>query len=259
MRWEKVAGEALALPDPPAPAGTIEAQLTRTIPEGAYPALPAGEFSILEAYVRALRGAQRLIHLENQFLWSPEIVEILEDKLAHPPSDDFRLIVILPAKANNGEDDTRGMLGRLVEADKRAGGRRLLGATIQSRTGERSGPLYVHAKIGIVDDAWIAVGSANLNEHSLFNDTEVDVISADPGLAREVRLRLWAEHLEREAGELAGDPATLFDELWVPIAAEQLERRRAGAPLTHHLLELPGVSWRADRLRGPLQSLVVDG
>jgi phosphatidylserine/phosphatidylglycerophosphate/cardiolipin synthase-like enzyme len=259
MRWEKVAGEALALPDPPAPAGAIEAQLTRTIPEGAYSALPRGEFSILEAYVRALRGAQRLIHLENQFLWSPEIVAILEDKLARPPRDDFRLIVILPAKANNGEDDTRGMLGRLVEADRCGGGRRLLGATIQSRTGERSGPLYVHAKIGIVDDAWIAVGSANLNEHSLFNDTEVDVVSADPGLARDVRLRLWAEHLEREAGEIAGDPATLFDELWVPIAAEQLERRRAGAPLTHHLLELPGVSRRSDRLRGPLQSLIVDG
>ena len=126
--------------------------------------------------------------------------------------------MILPAKANNGEDDTRGMLGAARRGRQARRRRRLLGATIQSRTGERSGPLYVHAKIGIVDDAWIAVGSANLNEHSLFNDTEVDVISADPGLAREVRLRLWAEHLEREAGELAGDPATLFDELWVPIA-----------------------------------------
>ena len=45
--------------------------------------------------------------------------------------------------------------------------------------GERSGPLYVHAKIGIVDDAWLAIGSANLNEHSLFNDTEVDVVTCD--------------------------------------------------------------------------------
>jgi phosphatidylserine/phosphatidylglycerophosphate/cardiolipin synthase-like enzyme len=151
------------------------------------------------------------------------------------------------------------MLGRLVAADAAGGGGRLLGATIQSRTGERSAPLYVHAKIGIVDDAWIAVGSANLNEHSLFNDTEVDVVSTDAGLARETRLRLWAEHLEREVGEVDGDPATVFDELWKPIASEQLERRRAGAPLTHHLLELPGVSRRADRLRGPLQSLLVDG
>jgi hypothetical protein len=47
--------------------------------------------------------------------------------------------------------------------------------------------------------------------------------------------------------------------VWRPIAAEQLARRRAGEPLTHHLVELPGVSRRADRLRGPLQSLVVDG
>jgi hypothetical protein len=29
--------------------------------------------------------------------------------------------------------------------------------------------------------------------------------------------------------------------------------------MTHHLLQLPGVSRRAERLRGPLQGLVVDG
>jgi phosphatidylserine/phosphatidylglycerophosphate/cardiolipin synthase-like enzyme len=259
MRWEKVAGEALALPEEAAPAGTVEAQFTRTIPEGMYPALPRGEFSILEAYQRALRSARELIHLENQFLWSPEIVSVLEDKLRRPPGDAFRMIVVLPAKANNGQDDTRGMLGRLVAADRDGGGGRFLGATIQSRTGERSGPLYVHAKIGIVDDAWLAVGSANLNEHSLFNDTEADIISTDAGLARDTRLRLWAEHLEREVDAVAGDPAAIFDALWKPIASEQLERRRAGAPLTHHLLELEGVSRRSERLRGPLQSLVVDG
>jgi phosphatidylserine/phosphatidylglycerophosphate/cardiolipin synthase-like enzyme len=182
---------------------------------------------------------------------------VLEDKLRHPPGDDFRLVVLLPGKPNNGRDDTRGMLGRLVAAD--AGEGRLLAATIQSRTGNRSGPLYVHAKIGIVDDAWLAVGSANLNEHSLFNDSEVDVITCDPRLARDTRLRLWAEHLEREPADVAGDPARLVDELWRPIASEQLVRRRAGAPLTHHLIELPGVSRRAARLRGPLDALVVDG
>ena len=72
----------------------------------------------------------------------------------------------------------------------------------------------MHAKIGIVDDAWLAIGSANLNEHSLFNDTEVDVVTCDPQLARATRLRLWAEHLERE--DVDGDPAT--------------RRRRALAP-----------------------------
>jgi phosphatidylserine/phosphatidylglycerophosphate/cardiolipin synthase-like enzyme len=117
----------------------------------------------------------------------------------------------------------------------------------------------VHAKIGIVDDAWLAVGSANLNEHSLFNDSEVDVVTCDPRLARDTRLRLWAEHLERDVDAVAGDPARLFDELWRPIAAEQLARRQAGEPLTHHLIQLPGVSRRASRLRGPLDALVVDG
>jgi phosphatidylserine/phosphatidylglycerophosphate/cardiolipin synthase-like enzyme len=256
LRWEAVTREALELPDP-LPVGETTVQLVRTMPEHAYRALPRGEFSVLEAYMRALRSARSLIYLENQFLWSPEVVSVLEDKLRDPPTDDFRVVVLLPARANNGADDPRGMLGRLVAADD--GGRRLLAATIQSRTGERSGPLYVHAKIGIVDDAWLAVGSANLNEHSLFNDTEVDVVTCDAALARDTRLRLWAEHLERDRDAVSGDPARVVDELWRPIASEQLERRRRGEPLTHHLVALPGVSRRSDRLRGPLQSLVVDG
>jgi phosphatidylserine/phosphatidylglycerophosphate/cardiolipin synthase-like enzyme len=258
LRWEATTGKALALPEAEdlALAGDTTVQLVRTMPEGAYPVLPRGEFSVLETYVRALRGARRLIYLENQFLWSPEIVSILEEKLRRPPSDDFRVVVLLPHKANNGQDDTRGMLGRLVAADD---GRRFLAATINSRTGERSGPRDVHAKIGIVDDAWLAVGSANLNEHSLFNDSEVDVVTCDAALARGTRLRLWGEHLERPVEAVDGDPARVIDELWRPIAAEQLERRRRGAPLTHHLLELAGVSRRSRRLLGPLDALVVDG
>jgi phosphatidylserine/phosphatidylglycerophosphate/cardiolipin synthase-like enzyme len=268
MRWEAVAcrqgilrrgggpgaGHALPLPERISPAGDVTAQLVRTVPERAYPAIGRGEFSTLEAYMRALRSAQRLIYLENQFLWSPEVIEVLEAKLREPPSDDFRVVVLLPHKANNGQDDTRGMLARLVSADD--GAQRFLATTIHSRSGERSGPLYVHAKIGIVDDAWLAVGSANLNEHSLFNDTEVDVVTCDERLARDTRLRLWREHLETEPLE---DPARAIDEQWRPIAAEQLERRRRGEPLTHHLLELPGVSRRSRRLLGPLDALVVDG
>lgn len=42
-------------------------------------------------------------------------------------------------------------------------------------------------------------------------------------------------------------------------AGEQLSRRRAGAPATHRLLELPGVSRRSRRLLGPLEGLIDDG
>jgi phosphatidylserine/phosphatidylglycerophosphate/cardiolipin synthase-like enzyme len=254
LRWHAVTGEELGAPETPAPAGDVEAQLVRTVPETAYVALHEGEFSALEAYVRALRSAQRLVYLENQFLWSPEVAEILEAKLRAPPCDEFRVLVMLPQKANNGQDDTKGILGRLLAADD--GGERLLAVTLHSRSGERAGPLYVHAKIGIVDDRWLAIGSANLNEHSLFNDTEVDVVTCDARLARETRLRLWEEHLE---GPADGDPTRVVDERFAPIATEQLERRDAGAPPTHRLIRLPGVSRRSARLTGALDALVVDG
>ena len=100
----------------------------RTVPEKIYRSLPRGEFTILEAYLGALRGAQQLIYLENQFLWSSEVVGILRDKLLHPPNDSFRLVLVLPARPNNGADDTRGQLGVLADADGGAG--RFLACTL---------------------------------------------------------------------------------------------------------------------------------
>lgn len=256
-RWGSVTGEHLEDTSPPAAAGEVELQVVRTVPEKIYDFLPKGDFRILEAYTRALRSARKLVYLESQFLWSAQVVEILAGKLREPPSDDFRIVVLLPAKPNNGADTTRGQLGVLAEADN--GADRFLATTISARSGGLTGPLYVHAKIGIVDDAWLTVGSANLNEHSFFNDTEMNVVTCDRTLARETRLRLWAEHLERPVEEVSGEPARVIDELWRPIAKEQLERRERDEPLTHRLLELPGVSRRSMGLLGPLDSLLVDG
>jgi phosphatidylserine/phosphatidylglycerophosphate/cardiolipin synthase-like enzyme len=256
-RWHAVTGETLDRTPPPPEAGATTVQVVRTVEEDMYDELPRGDFRILESYVRALRSARRLIYLENQFLWSPEIVELLVDKLRNPPADDFRVVVLLPAKANNGHDDTRGQLGVLVEADD--GGERFLAATIRSLSGERDDPLYVHAKVGIVDDRWLTVGSANLNAHSLMNDTEMNVVTDDADLARRTRVRLWAEHLELdEATVAASEPAAVVDEHWRPVAYEQLGRRDAGLPPTHRLLALPGVSKRARRLLGPLEGLADD-
>src|SRR5205823_324934 len=179
---------------------------------------------------RALRSARRLIYLENQFLWSPEIVSVLAEKLRNPPDDDFRLLVLLPAKPNNGNDDTRGQLGVLAEADGDPS--RFLACTLYQE-GANAHPIYVHAKIAIIDDAWMTVGSANLNEHSLFNDTEMNVVTRDRDLARRTRIRLWAEHLGLSVGELQGDPAEIIDSAWRSVAEEQLRRRQNDEPLTH--------------------------
>jgi phosphatidylserine/phosphatidylglycerophosphate/cardiolipin synthase-like enzyme len=207
-----------------------------------------------------VRGARELIYIENQFLWAPELVSIIADKLRHPPTPDFRVVILLPAKANNGADGTQGQLSVLADADDGQG--RLLGATIRSLSPVegRADPLYVHAKVCVVDDRWLIVGSANLNAHSFFNDTEACVVSDDAQLAPDTRVRLWAEHVELDENDVAGKSVRdLVDEHWLPIAGEQLARRQAGAPPTHRLLKLPGVSKRSRRLLGALSGLVDDG
>jgi phosphatidylserine/phosphatidylglycerophosphate/cardiolipin synthase-like enzyme len=257
MRWGEVADQMLPPPARSEPAGDVELQIVRTIPEGVYESEPRGDFRIVESYLRALRSAERFVYLENQFLWSPEIAATLADKLAHPPSDEFRLLVVLPARPNTGADDTRGVLAELIAADAGAG--RLLACALYARSGDRSSPVYVHAKLAIVDDRCLTLGSANLNEHSLFNDTELNLVTHDPRVVKDVRLRLWSEHLESPIDAIDGNPTEVIDSLWRRIGREQRARHERRSPLTHRLVELPGVSRRSSRLLGPLKGLLVDG
>jgi phosphatidylserine/phosphatidylglycerophosphate/cardiolipin synthase-like enzyme len=244
LRWP----HALERPRAVDGAGGIESQIVRTVPERIYDGLREGEFTILESYLRGIRAAERFVYLESQFLWAPEIVQCLSDKLREPPRDDFRVVVLLPAKPNNGQDDTRGQLGLLIDADRDGGGDdRFLACTL-FQPGELGGPVYVHAKVGIVDDAWLTVGSANLNAHSFYNDTEMNAVVHDEAFVRAARLRLWSEHLEQDA---AGEPSRVVDELWRPLAEEQSTRRK--------LRRLEGVSRRSQALWGPLNGLIVDG
>jgi phosphatidylserine/phosphatidylglycerophosphate/cardiolipin synthase-like enzyme len=257
MRWTEVTGDQLPAVPVPARAGDTTVQLLRTIPEHVYDRMRDGAFGILEGYMRALHSARTLVYLESQFFWLPEIVNLLADKLREPPSERFRIVVLLPSKPNNGEEDTRGMLAHLVDAD---GGRgRFLATTIDALTGSTVDTLYVHAKIGIVDDRWLTIGSANLNAHSFFNDTEVNVQVFDEALARQTRLRLWSEHLGLPEDEVAGDPTDVVDRLWIPIARREGERRRAGERREHRLRELTAGSRKLERLLGPMDAIVVDG
>ena len=234
LRWREVTGERVET-HAPGVAGDRTAQFVRTVPNSVYDALPLGDFRILEAYVRALRSARHLIYLESQFLWAPELVAIVADKLRNPPSDDFRVVVVLPARPNNGADDTRGQLGVLAEADREG---RFLACSLWQEGGEQ---VYVHAKVGIVDDRWLVVGSANLNEHSLYNDTEACVITQDEELARETRLRLWREHLHEDDPTLDHWHERAKDEAYARVGL------------------LPNVSRRTRRFLGPVNGLLVDG
>ncbi len=256
-RWQEVAKERLPVPVRRGPAGSVAVQLLRTVPERTYRFARRGEFSILAAYLRGLASAERFVYLENQFLWSAEITATLIEKLQNPPSPDFRMVVVLPARPSNGADTTRGQLGRLVSADNGAG--HLLAATVNSHSGSTTDPLYVHAKVAVVDDRWLTIGSANLDEHSLFNDTEVNVLIQDPDLVRRTRLRLWAEHLELPVDQIDGDPRDVIDRRWKPVAEEQLARTRRGDGQNRRVMTLPAVSRRTERLAGPARGLLVDG
>ena len=159
---------------------------------------------------------------------------------------------------SSGSDDTRGTLAELIEADDGAG--RILACTLYARHGALADPVYVHAKIGIVDDRWLTVGSANLNEHSLFNDTEMNVVCRRPhagagdaaaplGRAprarpREYRGRSWTRSSTGSGG---------------PSPRSSCGAVTTAVPLTHRLVLLPNVSRRSERLLGPLQGLLVDG
>jgi phosphatidylserine/phosphatidylglycerophosphate/cardiolipin synthase-like enzyme len=245
LRWSK----PLRAPSPvPAADGGLDVQLVRTVPEHLYDGLQDGEFTIVESYLRALRSAERFVYLESQFLWSPEVVGVLADKLREPPHDDFRVVVLLPAKPNNGQDDTRGQIGVLIDADRDGGGANRFLACTLFQPAPHGGSVYVHAKVGIVDDRWFTVGSANLNGHSFFNDTEVNAVVEDAGFVRDARLRLWSEHLEEDAD---GDPVRVIDEVWRPLAEAESQDRK--------LRKLEGVSRRSRALWGPLNGLIVDG
>ena len=239
------------------PAGDLELQITRTLPAKTYRAVRRGDYSILASYMGALRSAERLVYLENQFLWSPEIVEVLIDKLRDPPSDDFRVVVLLPARANDGADVSRGQIAALIHADD--GAERFLACTVYARAGKLRDVVYVHAKIGIVDDTWFTIGSANLNAHSLFNDTEMNVVCLDPAVARgDAPAPLGGAPRGDPGGGRRAIPTALVDERWRPIAEEQLHRLENGEPLTHRLVMLPGVSRRRRRVLGPMQSRIFD-
>jgi phosphatidylserine/phosphatidylglycerophosphate/cardiolipin synthase-like enzyme len=109
---------------------------------------------------------------------------------------------------------------------------------------------YVHAKIAVVDDAWLTIGSANLNEHSLFNDTEMNLVTDDAALARCVREQLWSEHLGENCTGL--DPLAVIEERWRPALSN-------GATSKVPLRKLPSTSRRSARLTGPVTGLFVDG
>jgi len=217
---------------PPEPRGELHVQLLRTYPNKRppFPFAPDGERSVARGYEKVISQAESLVYIEDQYFWNADIVRGFADALASKP--DLRLIVVLPMHPDQDGrfSEPPNLVGRqeAIELVTEAGGSRVAVFGVENHAGV---PVYVHAKVGIVDDVWASVGSDNINRRSWTHDSELacavlDEV-ADPreprvidGLgagarrfARELRLRLAAEHLDlaEDAVDDLCDPKAAFD------------------------------------------------
>lgn len=218
--------------DPPPPCGPHEVQILLTYPakRPAFPFAPQGERSIAHAYERAFGRAKRLIYIEDQYFWSQIVVRRLADALRREPA--LQVIAVVPRfpEADNLLSGTPMRLGqqRAMDLLRAAGGSRFAAYDLENAAGT---PVYVHAKVCIVDDEWMTCGSDNLNLRSWTHDSEISCAVVDPEdrLARELRTSLWAEHLglPQDDPRLAAlDDATA---LWAERAAAPGARIRTHA------------------------------
>ena len=217
QRWTEVADENLPAPHVPGPAGGTRVQLLRTVPNSTYDFAPKGEFT----HPRRLPagpavGAAAGLPGEPVPVVAGDRRGAARQAAPTRPMTASAWSCCCPASRATAPTPPAASWAGCSTPTTAHG--RLLAATISAHDGESAAPVYVHAKLGIVDDEWLTVGSANLNEHSLFNDTEVNIATDDRELARTTRLRLWAEHLGREVAEVDGDPADVVDHLWRPLA-----------------------------------------
>ncbi|GAA2787393.1 phospholipase D family protein [Mycolicibacterium pallens] len=206
-------------PDPPA-CGPHAVQVLRTYPDAhfQYDFAPHGERSIARAYNKVVPRARRLIYVEDQYLWSARVAKLFAKALNDNP--DLHLVAVIPRYPD--------VDGRLQLPPNLVGRWQAI-ATCQSASPERvhifdvenyrGTPVYVHAKVCVIDDIWACVGSDNLNRRSWTHDSELScaVIDSEGTFARDLRLRLLREHLDRPAdgsedGNLV-DPVTAIRDI----------------------------------------------
>ena len=169
---------------------------------------------IEQLYVDQILAARRFIYAESQYFASRQVAEAIAQRLSQPDPPEILLINPLSAEGwleQAAMDTARVRLCHAVHAHDPAGRFRIF---VPVTSGGAA--IYVHAKLMIVDDRIIRVGSANLNNRSMGLDTECDVfIDAErPGNGHVVpaitRLRhsLLAEH----CGVEPADVSRLLDE-----------------------------------------------
>lgn len=165
-------------------------------------------------YLAVIAAAEHTIYLESQYLAAGSICEALEERLAEP--DGPEIVVVNPRNAQTFLEDEAmhsvraRMIERLRDAEARGrrdpdGPARFLIVYPANQAGD---PIYVHAKVLIVDDRFVRVGSSNVNNRSMGFDTECDVAfeattQETRERVRDLQASLLGEHMGCEPRDVA--------------------------------------------------------
>ena len=178
-RWARATGETL--PEPPStrpywPAGVepqfqgVEVGFSRTMPGW------RGEPEVREIerlHLAGIASARRCIYMENQYFTSPLIAAALARRLAEPDGPEVVLIGTEHSPSYFDQATMDHTRVRFIETLKRADRHgRFQGYSPVTTLGRI---IIVHAKLTIIDDRLLRIGSANINNRSMGFDTECDM------------------------------------------------------------------------------------
>jgi phosphatidylserine/phosphatidylglycerophosphate/cardiolipin synthase-like enzyme len=205
LRWRRATGEEVPAPEPgrsDAWPDTVEADFTDVMAgisrtSAAWRGWP-GEGENEALTLASIAAARRCIYIENQYFTSPVVAEALAQRLAE--ADGPEVVLIGTRRAPHWFDHmtmdrARGaFIHRLRRADRWGRFRVFSPATAKGRI------IIVHAKLTIVDDDFVRVGSSNMNNRSTGFDTECDLSFrldsvANRAAAARLRTRLLAHWL----------------------------------------------------------------
>lgn len=187
-----------------------------------------GVHEIENLYLDLIAAAKNIIYAESQYFASARIAAAIVARLSEP--DGPEVVIVNPQSAEGWleseiMDSTRARLFEAIKAKDKYDRFRMFHPFNAAGTA-----IYVHAKILIVDDQYIRIGSSNFNNRSLGFDSECDVaIDASevhddkvPSQIASVRNDLLAEHLGvdesdvRSSLEETGSLITTIDALKKP-------------------------------------------
>jgi cardiolipin synthase A/B len=186
--------------------GNATVQIQRTVHRGRYSDghptpkgssfdIALGERSNFDQYCAAINAARRSIYIENQVVDVPEIVDCLHTALKRGVVV-LLLMPALPDAVLHIKPKCRALLK--ARAELGAFDHFMLAGIAGTGSDGRRKPIYVHAKLMLVDDEWATVGSCNLHRFSLFGNCEMNASFAELNAVRKFRSVLFREHLDQD-------------------------------------------------------------